>query len=308
MRAAQRPAFAVGVRSFRPQVYHEPNYVSLPFGGPTVPTVHDLSFVHYPETHPKERLKHLDRYLPPTLARAAHVITDSEAVRKEAIEHFALEPTRVTAIHLGVDPAFAPRGAVQCCEVLARYGLRHGSYALSVGTLEPRKNLVGAIRAFAGLPERFRGSTPLVVVGRRGWLSGDIDKMIRAGEAAGWLRFLGYLPQADLSIIYAGARVFTYPSRYEGFGLPVVEAMASGIPVVTSSVSCLPEVAGNAAELVHPDDVDGLRAILEKLLEDDSLCAELRRLGLEQAKRFSWQRCAEETVAVYRRVATTEVA
>jgi len=139
----------------------------------------------------------------------------------------------------------------------------------------------------------------------RGKGTTDIDKMIRAGEAAGWLRFLGYLHQADLWVIYAGARVFAYPSRYEGFGLPVVEAMASGVPVVTSSVSCLPEVAGNAAEFVHPDDVDGLRAILERLLDDDSRCAELRRLGLEQAKRFSWQRCAEETVAVYRRVATT---
>jgi alpha-1,3-rhamnosyl/mannosyltransferase len=130
-----------------------------------------------------------------------------------------------------------------------------------------------------------------------------VDTLIRSAEATGRLRFLGYVRQDDLPIIYAGARLFVYPSRYEGFGLPVLEAMASGVPVVTSSVSCLPEIAGDAAELVHPDDLDGLRAILERLLEDDSRCAQLRGRGLARATRFSWQRCAEETVAVYRRVA-----
>jgi alpha-1,3-rhamnosyl/mannosyltransferase len=303
MRAVQRPVFAAGVRAFHPQVYHEPNYVSLPFSGPTVPTVHDLSFVHYPETHPKDRLSHLDRYLPATLARAAHVITDSEDVRRDAIAHFGLNPARVTAIHLGVDPAFAPREAAQCGDVLARRGLRHGGYVLSVGTLEPRKNLVAAIRAFAALPGRLRSRTPLVVAGCNGWLSEDIDRMIRAAQGAGWLQFLGYVPQADLPIICAGARLFVYPSRYEGFGLPVVEAMASGVPVVASSVSSLPEVAGDATELVHPDDTDALRTALVRLLEDDGRRADLRARGLERARHFSWQRCAEETVAVYRRVA-----
>ena len=125
----------------------------------------------------------------------------------------------------------------------------------------------------------------------------------RSGEAAVWLRFLGFVPQEELPVIYAGARLFVYPSRYEGFGLPVVEAMASGVPVITSSVSCLPEIAGDAADLVHPDDTDRLRIAMERLLEDDGHRAELRARGIERATRFSWQRCAEETVAVYRRVA-----
>ena len=303
VRTAQRPFFASGVRAFRPHIYHEPNYIALPFRGPMVSTLHDLSFVRYPETQPKERLKHLERYLPNTLARAAHIITDSEAVRREAITHFGIEPERVTAIHLGVDTLFVPREEAACRARLAARGLQHGGYALSVGTLEPRKNLAAAIRAFGTLPERLRGVTPLVIAGQRGWLSGEIETLIHNGEAAGWLRFLGFVPQEELPVIYAGARLFVYPSHYEGFGLPVVEAMASGVPVITSSVSCLPEVAGDAADLVHPDDVDGLRISMERLLEDEGHRDELRARGIERAKRFSWQRCAEETVAVYRRVA-----
>jgi alpha-1,3-rhamnosyl/mannosyltransferase len=302
MRLAQCPVFTVGVHAFRPQVYHEPNYVAFPFRGPTVVTVHDLSFVHFPETHPADRLRYLDRYLPATLARAAHILTDSEAVRRETIAHFHLPAERVTAIYLGVDAGFAPRNETACREILARHGLHHGGYALSVGTLEPRKNLTAAIQAFHALPQRLRGQTQLAIVGQRGWLSAEVERLIQIGEKGGWLRFLGYVGQGDLPIIYAGARLFVYPSRYEGFGLPVVEAMASGVPVVTSSVSCLPEIAGNAAELVHPDDVDGLRMALQRLLEDNARHAELRVLGLERTKRFSWQRCAEETVRIYRRV------
>jgi alpha-1,3-rhamnosyl/mannosyltransferase len=302
MRLALHPVFAAGVHAFRPQVYHEPNYVAFPFRGPTVVTVHDLSFVHFPETHPADRLRHLNRHLPSTLARAAHVLTDSEEVRRETIVHFGLPPERVTAIHLGVDAGFAPRDERSCREVLGRHGLRHGDYVLSVGTLEPRKNLATAIQAFNALPQRLCGRTPLVIVGQRGWLSRDVERLIQVGERAGWLRFLGYVGQHDLPMVYAGARLFLYPSRYEGFGLPVIEAMASGVPVVTSSVSCLPEIAGDAAELVHPDDVDGLRETLARLLEDDARREELRLLGLKRAKCFSWQRCAEETVAVYRRV------
>jgi glycosyltransferase involved in cell wall biosynthesis len=304
MRLAQRPVFAAGVRLFHPHVYHEPNYVAFPFRGPTVITIHDLSFVHYPGMHPRDRLAYLERYLPKALSEAAHVTTDSQEVRREVIAHFGLDPARATAIHLGVDGAYKPRDEGQCREVLARYGLRYGDYLLSVGTLEPRKNLTTVIQAFAALPERLRGNMPLVIAGRRGWLSGDVEGMIQRGERAGWLRFLGFVPQTDLPMVYAGARLFVYPSRYEGFGLPVVEAMASGAPVITSSVSCLPEIAGDAAELVHPDDGDGLAATLARLLEDDVRRTELRSLGLNRAKRFSWQRCAEETVAVYRGVVT----
>ena len=302
-RAGQRLMFEGGVRLYRPQLYHDPNYVALPFDGPLVVTVHDLSFVRHPESHPKERLDHLARYLPATLERATHVITDSETVRREAIAHFGLDPARVTAIHLGVSPSFAPRTPQQTHATLAKHGLEHRRYVLSVGTLEPRKNLAAAIRAWAALPEATRAGLPLVIAGMKGWLSDALEKLITQLEAQGVIRFLGFVPQDDLPLLYAGALAFVYPSRYEGFGLPVVEAMASGVPVITSDASCLPEVAGDAALLVAPDDDAALGQALARMLQDTSLRTDLAARGRARAARFTWTRCAEETVAVYRAAA-----
>lgn len=299
-RAAQRLMFEGGVRLFRPQLYHEPNYVALPFDGPLVVTIHDLSFVRHPESHPKERLEHLARYLPQTLERATHVITDSETVRREAIAHFGLDPACVTAIHLGVAPSFAPRTPEQTRATLDRHGLAHGRYILSVGTLEPRKNLAAAIRAWAALPESTRAGLPLAIAGMKGWLSGPLEELITQLEARGVIRFLGFVAQDDLPALYAGALAFVYPSRYEGFGLPVVEAMASGVPVITSDASCLPEVAGDAALLVAPDDEQALGTALERLAHDATLRVDLIARGIARARHYTWARCAEETVAVYR--------
>ena len=299
-RAAQRLMFEGGVRLYRPQLYHEPNYVALPFDGPLVVTVHDLSFVRHPESHPKERLEHLARYLPQTLERATHVITDSETVRREAIAHFGLDPARVTAIHLGVAPAFAPRTPEETRATLAKHGLEHGKYVLSVGTLEPRKNLVAAIRAWSAQERSTHRDTPLVVAGMKGWLTQALDKEIAVPESRGVVRFLGFVSEQDLPALYAGALAFVYPSRYEGFGLPVVEAMASGVPVITSDASCLPEIAGDAALLVAPDDDMALARAMERVATDAALRADLAARGLARARKFTWARCAEETVAVYR--------
>jgi len=302
-RTGQRLVFAGGVRLARPHVYHEPNYVAFPWDGPLVVTVHDLSFVRHPESHPLDRLEHLARYLPATLARAAHVITDSQTVREEAIRHFGLDPRRVTAIHLGVGAEFAPRGPEATAAVLAKHGLAHGGYVLSVGTLEPRKNLVLALRAWASLPEAVRGGRPLVVAGMKGWLTESLVPLVERLEREGLVRFLGFVAQEDLPLLYAGALAVAYPSRYEGFGLPVVEAMACGVPVVTSTASCLPEVAGDAALLVDPDDEAAMAQALRSLLEDAALRGRLAAAGVARAREFTWARCAERTVAVYRAVA-----
>ena len=302
-RAGQRLMFAGGMRFLRPQVYHEPNYVALPWDGPLVVTVHDLSFVHHAGSHPKERLDHLARYLPATLERAAHVITDSETVRREAVAHFGLDPRRVTAIHLGVGPEFAPRGAEETTPVLAMHGLKHRGYVLSVGTLEPRKNLALAIRAWASLPAEVRVARPLVVAGMKGWLNDSLITLVEKLEREGAVRFLGYVDQHDLPFLYAGALAMAYPSRYEGFGLPVVEAMACGVPVVTSNASCLPEVAGDAALLVDPDDEAAMAGALRSLVEDAALRDRLSSAGLARAREFTWTRCAERTVEIYRAAA-----
>jgi glycosyltransferase involved in cell wall biosynthesis len=302
-RMAQRLVFAGGMRRLRPHLYHEPNYVAMPWDGPLVVTIHDLSFVHHPGTHPKARLEHLSRYLPATLEHASHVITDTKTVRDEVIAHFGLDPGRVTAIHLGVSSDFAPRLEQQTQGVLARYGLAHGGYVLSVGTLEPRKNLSLAIRAWASLPAGVRRERPMVIVGMKGWLSDSIITLVESLERQGAVRFLGYVAQEDLPCIYAGSLTMTYPSRYEGFGLPVVEAMACGVPVITSKASCLPEVAGDAALLVDPDDDDGMAVALRAAIEDEPLRRRLIAAGLRRALSFTWEQCAERTVEIYRAVA-----
>jgi alpha-1,3-rhamnosyl/mannosyltransferase len=302
-RMLQRMVFSAGMRRRHPDLYHEPNYVALPWDGPLVVTVHDLSFVHFPASHPAERLAHLERYLAATLARAAHVITDSETVRREAVTHFGLDPRRVTAIPLGVGPEFGPMDAQEAAPALARLGLAPKGYVLSVGTLEPRKNLAIAVRAWASLPEAVRAGRTLAIAGMKGWLHDALVTLVERLEREGIVRFLGYVPQGDLPALYAGALAMVYPSRYEGFGLPVVEAMASGVPVVAANASCLPEVAGDAALLVDPDDERGMAEALRSVLEDAALRDRLSARGRERARGFTWERCADETVAVYRAAA-----
>jgi len=185
---------------------------------------------------------------------------------------------------------------------LARFGLVPGEYVLSVGTLEPRKNLPALFAAHAGLPEALRQRFPLVVAGMRGWHQAEALNASSAAMARGELRLLGYVPDAAVPDLYAGAAAFAYPSRYEGFGLPPLEAMASGVPVITSNRTSLPEVVGSAGLMVDPDDVDGLREGLRRLLEDRVFAATLGEAGRLRSRSFSWERCARETQAVYAKV------
>jgi alpha-1,3-rhamnosyl/mannosyltransferase len=300
-RALQQIRFTQGTSRLKPELYHEPSFLPFRFAGPTVVTVHDLSPIRYPDTHPKGRIKELEKRLPAAIASAAAVIVDSDFVRREVIGHFGVNPDRVTAIHLGVSGAFRPRAAPDIAPVMQKYGLCHRGYMLAVGTLEPRKNLIQVISAHAVLPERVRRNTPLVIAGMKGWLTQELEARIRAAEKRDDVRWLGYVPPDALSALYAGAQLFVYPSLYEGFGLPVLEAMASGVPVITSNQASLPEVAGDAAIMVDPHDRDALRDAMLRLMEDEK---EVRRrvdLGLAQAARFTWRNCAEKTLAVYRK-------
>lgn len=286
----------------RGQLFHGPNYFLPPRVDVGVITVHDLSVFSFPETHPAERIRHFERDFAASLQRAAHVITDSNAVRNEFIARFGWSLDRVTTVPLGVSAAFAPRDEVACRPVLMRYGLTHGGYVLCVSTLEPRKNIARLLEAWMVLPEAVRRSCKLVLAGGKGWLSEALQARIEAAEAQGWLRYLGFVPEVDLPMLYAAARLFVYPSAYEGFGLPVLEAMASGVPVVSSNRSCLPEVAGGAAALVNPDDIDSLALAIRRGLEDADWHARASQQGLAVAAGYSWGKCLAETCAVYRRV------
>lgn len=301
-RAAQSLAFARGIWRHRPEIYHEPNYMVLPFRGRVVTTFHDLSALHMPELHPPDRIAHWRRHLPKTLARADHFLTDSEYVRQEIINELKVEPSRVTAAHIGVSSEFAPRTPAQTATALAKHQLKHGEYLLAVGTLEPRKNLATALLAYAALPTALQAAYPFVVAGQEGWKNEALTQTIASLKAHGHLRFLGFVDQADLPNLYAGARAFVFPSLYEGFGLPIAEALASGIPSVTSTASCLPEIVGNAALLVDPYDVDSMASALARVLDDSAARAALGRQGPQQASHFTWQACAHKTLEVYRQL------
>jgi glycosyltransferase involved in cell wall biosynthesis len=283
----------------RKEIFHAPNYFLPLYAEQGVVTVHDLSVFRFPETHPIERIKQFEKLFFQTLRIATHLITDSEVTRNEVIDYFDWPSERITTVHLGVSSRFAPQSAEDLTPVLSRVGLRYGEYTLCVSTIEPRKRIDALLDAYIRLPFKLRAACPLVLVGGRGWRSESLHKRINSAQCAGWLRYLGFVPEAYLPAIYAGARIFVYPSVYEGFGLPVAEAMASGVPVVTSDRSCLPEVAGGAARLVNPDDIDALTAGLEEGLGDLVWREKAVVWGLQVAARYDWAKCIEKTVAVY---------
>lgn len=281
-------------------LFHGPQFRLPSLDMPGVVTIHDLSVYSRAECHPASRVKATRTLIENAVARASHVITDSEFTRQEILQHFGLPETTVSAVHLACTEDFRPRSESEVSEALRTHGLRHRGYAFFSGTIEPRKNLDRLIDAYARLPEQLRLEYPLVLCGHRGWKSEATHARIERAQAEGWLRYLGYVDEATLPVLFAGARLFVFPSLYEGFGLPVLEAMASDTPVVCATSASLPEVAGDAAAMFDPLDTDSLCALLQQGLEDSGWQEAARSRGLEQATRFTWQRCAEETARIYR--------
>ena len=297
----QRRCFLRGIRDHAFDIYHEPSFLPFPFPGPTVITIHDLSTFRHPETQPADRVQIIKEQLPLAIEQATNIMVDSHFIAREVIEAFHVDPARVHAIHLGVSSEFHPRPLSEIQENISPFGLTCGSYIFAVGTLEPRKNLTQAIKAYADLPENVRRTMPLVIAGMRGWLSGQLEAQIRQFEERGEVRWLGYVPASTLPILYSGARFLVYPSLYEGFGLPLLEAMASGIPVITSNRASLPEVAGDVGIMIDPEDIDGMRTCMLRLIEDNDEAKYRGELGIERARQFTWEACAMKTLAVYRK-------
>jgi len=289
-------------RAIRSSIVHGPNYFLPAFVDSGVITVHDLSVFRFPETHPADRLLEFEREFLNSLSRAAQVITDTETVRNELIATFAVQPDIVTAVPLGVDSTFHPRSAETLAATLEVHGLRPRHYGLCVSTVEPRKKISELLASWRGLPRLLRDQCPLVLCGGAGWRNEGLHEQIRDGVSEGWLRYLGFVDERLLPHLYAGSSLFVYPSTYEGFGLPPLEAMASGVPVIVSDRSCLPEVCGDAARYVDPDDAASFVAIIEQCLTDDNWRKGAIGRGLEHARQFSWRRCIDNTVEVYDKV------
>lgn len=304
-RLLEQRCFDRGAGRIRPHVYHEPTLWPLDFSGPTVMTVHDLTHIHYPHTQPRDRLKEIERRLPSAVAHASRILVDSAFIGAELRQQFNLPPDKVVLAPLACSAVFRPREEQELLPRLDALGLAYRRFILSVGTLEPRKNLVLTLKAHARLPPQLRARFPLLVVGMEGWQAGELKGVLARAVSAGHVRFAGYLDQADLACVTAAARIMVFPSLYEGFGLPLLEAMASGTPVIASDRASLPEVAAAAGTYIDPQDEDGLAEQMRRLLEDDGLWAERRSAGLLRSQAFSWAKCAAITAGVYRQVSNS---
>jgi glycosyltransferase involved in cell wall biosynthesis len=284
--------------TYRVDLLHVQYIAPLTTPCPLVTTVHDVHWKRFPETFPtKDRLL-MDIFLPLTFRRATFVITDSYASRSDLVHFFRVPPDKIRVIYLAAEERFFHRlPETERRSVLERYGLTEG-YVLFVGVIQPRKNLERLLHAIALLRPRVE-CCRLVIVGKIGWKTEELFLLVDKLGLKRCVKFTGYVPDDDLPAIYQGATVFAYPALWEGFGLPVLEAMASGVPVLTSNTSSLREIAEGAAVLVDPLSVRDIFEGLHRLLTDDDLRNDLRRLGLERAKKFSWRKTAEETLRVY---------
>jgi alpha-1,3-rhamnosyl/mannosyltransferase len=281
-------------------VFHSVNAMALPQRqGRRVVTIHDLTCLHFPQLHPlfRRTLFHFGIGRAARLADA--IIVPSAATRQDVADRYPLSAGKIRVVPEAPGDHFVPWTAEACAPVLARYALSHRGYFLSVGNIEPRKNLLAVIRAYNRLRADTRAAPVLSIAGGAGWKNQPIHRAAAASPFAADIRFLGYVPDPDIPALMSGALALVYPSIYEGFGLPPIEAMACGTPVVTSNRSSLPEVVGEAALLVDPDDGAALADAMARIAGDPSLREALRERGLAQAGRFSWDETARLTLEVY---------
>jgi glycosyltransferase involved in cell wall biosynthesis len=297
-------ALALELRRRPVDVLHV-QYTAPPFcPAPVVTTIHDLAFEHLPETFTRRGKAQLRLTVRRTARHAAHILTVSEFSRQDIIKTYHLPPGKITVTHNGCEAQFTPQPAAEreAATIKQKFGIAR-DYLLAVGSLQPRKNLVRLLRAYAQLREQQPDfQLQLVIVGRQLWLYQEILREIRQQNFVADVIVTGYASDADLPALYRSAVALLYPSLFEGFGLPPLEAMACGTPVITSNSSSLPEVVGDAALLVNPYDESELAQAMWRITNDAALRSQLSQAGLQQAKRFTWAAAAEKTWAVYQAI------
>ena len=295
----ERWALGVEIARLGLDLLHSPDFIPPSFGyDRSVITVHDLNFLYYPRFLSADSRRYYNDQIAWAVEQADHILADSHATESDLISLLSVPREKITVVHLAADPSFRPLPEETAREGAARYDLEPG-YLLFVGTLEPRKNVPGLLLAYRKLLDDGVTDQPLVLVGGKGWLYEEIFERTTALDLTDRVRFHHDVPDADLPVLYAAAKVLAMPSFYEGFGLPALEAMSCGTPVVVADRSSLPEVVGEAGLLVDPDDPEALATALALVLSDEAERERLERAGLEQAREFSWKRVARETQAVY---------
>jgi glycosyltransferase involved in cell wall biosynthesis len=281
-------------------VFHSPDFVLPPVRrARTLVTVHDLSFIRYPQHADAGLEAYLSSVVPRSVQRADLVLADSRSTKDDLVELLAVQPAKIEVVYPGVDPRFHPiEDQILLKEVRERYHLP-SRFVLGLGTLQPRKNFIGLIEAFADLRSTIR-DLRLVIVGGRGWLYESIFATVERLGVEEKVIFPGYVADEDLPALYNLAELFVFPSLYEGFGLPPLEALACGTPVVSSTASSLPEVMGEAGLMVEATDIEALTGAMTRVLEDSLLREDMVAAGIEQAKRFTWERSAMKLLGLYK--------
>ena len=282
----------------RPDVIIYPNFTRWPVMNPKIKTVaiiHDLSFIHFPQFASPINRRDNEKSVPASIKKSSRIITVSESSKRQIIEHYGTPANKISVIYPAVNTSFFHRRPEdEVNQIRRRYKLPK-KYILYAGTLEPRKNIVGLLKAYENLPDKLRNEYGLVLAGGKGWqdeeITNYIDKLVTEGFK---IILTGYVPDIDLPAIYSGAAVFAWPSHYEGFGIPPLEAMACGVPVITSDNSSLPEVVGDAAIKIDAADTQALASSIEQVLTDKKLAKNLSQKGLAQAGKFSWDKSAQK--------------
>lgn len=284
----------------RLDLFHAPNFILPPVRqAKTLLTVHDLSFIRHPQGAVDSLRRWLNQVVPWSLARADHILADSASTKNDLIELYQIKADRITVVGAGVEARFQPlTDPILLDTVRQRYHLPPAEkFILGLGTLEPRKNFTGLIAAFSASP--VRETHHLVIAGGKGWLYDDIFAAARTSPVADRIHLIGFVADADLPALYNLADVFAYPSHYEGFGIPVIEAMACGTPVVCANNSCLPEVAGDSALQVTATDTPALAEAIHRLATEPELRQQTIEAGFRQASAFTWPAAAARLLQVY---------
>lgn len=287
------------VRKYQLDVLHSPHY-TMPFikRCSSVVTFHDMTFFLYPELHLFYKRLFFGAMIPLSVRRADALIAISASTRADTVRLFNAKPEKIFTVPYGIDPSFRPISDPQTLDAIRQKYHLPEEFILYVGNLEPRKNLPMLIRAFARIADDDRDAY-LVLAGSRGWKDSSVFSTVKELGLNRRVLFPGFIPQSDLPAVYALARAFVYASLYEGFGLPVLEAMACGCPVITSNLSSMPEIIGDAGIQVNPADEEQLFNSIQLVLTDTSRRETLARAGAERAKLYSWEETALQTLAVY---------